>query len=73
MSILSSVGNIYFVYQFIKKLVTPFDKTKAFELGIIDGKGRILKKDRTKQKEGTYERKVARSEVERARERDNKE
>ena len=46
MSILSSVGNIYFVYQFIKKLVTPFDKTKAFELGIIDGKGRILKKRR---------------------------
>ena len=46
MSILSSVGNIYFVYQFIKKLVTPFDKTKAFELGIIDDKGRILKKRR---------------------------
>ena len=46
MSILSSVGNIYFVYQFIKKLVTPFDKTKAFELGIIDEKGRILKKRR---------------------------
>tara|TARA_B100001778_G_scaffold333997_1_gene343929 strand:- start:623 stop:1342 length:720 start_codon:yes stop_codon:yes gene_type:complete len=46
MSILSSVGNIYFVYQFIKKLVTPFDKTKAFELGIIDGKGKILKKRR---------------------------
>ena len=46
MSILSSVGNIYFVYQFIKKLVTPFDKTKAFELGIIDEKGKILKKRR---------------------------
>ena len=27
-------------------MVTPFDKTKAFELGIIDGKGRILKKRR---------------------------
>ena len=46
MSILSSVGNIYFVYQFIKKLVTPFDKTKAFELGIIDEKGKILKRRR---------------------------
>ena len=46
MSILSSVGNIYFVYQFIKKLVTPFDRTKAFELGIIDEKGKILKKRR---------------------------
>ena len=46
MSIVSTIGNIYFVYQFIKKLVTPFDKTKAFELGIIDEKGKILKKRR---------------------------
>ena len=44
MSIASSAGNLFFVYQFIKKLVTPFDKTKAFELGIIDAKGKILKK-----------------------------
>ena len=44
MSLASSAGNLFFVYQFIKKLVTPFDKTKAFELGIIDAKGKILKK-----------------------------
>ena len=43
MSIVSTIGNIYFVYQFLKKLVTPFEKTKAFELGIIDEKGKILK------------------------------
>ena len=46
MSIVSTIGNIYFVYQFLKKLVTPFEKTKAFELGIIDEKGKILKKQR---------------------------
>ena len=46
MSIVSTIGNIYFVYQFLKKLVTPFDKTKAFELGIIDEKGKILKRRR---------------------------
>ena len=46
MGIIKTIGNIYFVYQFIKKLVTPFDKTKAFELGIIDEKGKILKKRR---------------------------
>ena len=46
MSIVSTIGNIYFVYQFLKKLVTPFEKTKAFELGIIDEKGKILKKRR---------------------------
>ena len=28
MGAISTIGNIYFVYQFIKKLVTPFEKTK---------------------------------------------
>ena len=46
MGILANIGNIYFVYQFLKKLVTPFEKTKAFELGIIDEKGKILKRRR---------------------------
>ena len=46
MGILAGIGNIYFVYQFLKKLVTPFYKTKAFELGIIDEKGKILKRRR---------------------------
>ena len=46
MGILAGIGNIYFVYQFLKKLVTPFEKTKAFELGIIDETGKILKRRR---------------------------
>ena len=46
MGIIASIGNIYFVYQFLKKLVTPFEKTEAFKLGIIDKKGKILKKRR---------------------------
>ena len=46
MGVLKTVGNIYFVYQFLKKLVTPFEKTKAFELGIIDKKGKLLKRKR---------------------------
>ena len=32
------------VYRILKMLVTPFDKTDAFKLGIIDAKGNILKK-----------------------------
>jgi hypothetical protein len=44
MSAISSLGNIYFVYQFIKKLVTPFVETDAYKLGIIDEKGKVLKK-----------------------------
>ena len=46
MGILSGIGNIYFVYQFIKKLVIPFEKTDAFKLGIIDKDGKILKRRR---------------------------
>jgi len=42
MGILAGIGNIYFVYQFLKKLVTPFNKTDAFKLGIIDETGKIL-------------------------------
>ena len=47
MSAINSIGNIYFVYQFIKKLVTPFSETEAFKLGIIDEKGKVLKKRST--------------------------
>ena len=57
MGIIASIGNIYFVYQFLKKLVTPFEKTEAFELGIIDKDGKILKKRRdleTTEEKGAY-------------------
>ena len=36
----------YLVYRFIKALVMPFEKTKAFDLGIIDKEGNILKKQK---------------------------
>ena len=57
MGILAGIGNIYFVYQFLKKLVTPFNKTKAFELGIVDENGKILKRRRdleTKEEKEAY-------------------
>ena len=57
MGILAGIGNIYFVYQFLKKLVTPFNKTKAFEFGIVDEDGKILKRRRdleTKEEKEAY-------------------
>ena len=36
--------DVVIAYTFIKDLSTPFDKTKAFKLGIIDEKGKILRK-----------------------------
>ena len=47
MSILKSAGNIYFAYQFLTKLTTPFNKTEAYKLGIIDDKGKVLKRRST--------------------------
>ena len=32
------------VYRILRKLATPFEETEAFKLGIIDAKGRILRK-----------------------------
>lgn len=47
MGLFATAGNIYFTYTFLKKLVTPFNKTKAFELGIIDERGNVLRKKST--------------------------
>lgn len=48
------VVDLILVYQFIRRLVTPFDKTEAFELGLIDKAGK-----RTKEPLDTKEKKAA--------------
>jgi hypothetical protein len=37
--------DLFVTYRFIKLLVTPFEKTEAFKLGIIDERGNRLKGD----------------------------
>ena len=44
MGIISRTGDLFYAFRFLKLLVTPFEKTKAFELGIIDKDGVTLKK-----------------------------
>ena len=53
MSFISRAGDLFYAFRFLKLLVTPFEKTKAFNLGIIDEKGKVLKraKQRTKPEE----------------------
>ena len=46
MPILSKAADYYLTYRFIKTLATPFTQTTAYELGIIDDEGKILKKMR---------------------------
>lgn len=40
------VVDLFLVYQFIKRLATPFDEWEAYKLGIIDDRGEILLKRR---------------------------
>ena len=48
------ITDLILAYQFIKRLTTPFDKTKAFELGIIDKAGKKLKSPETKEENNAY-------------------
>ena len=45
----SPVIDIYLVYEFLKRLVTPFNKTKAFSLGLIDADGKKIRNAVTSQ------------------------
>ena len=38
--------NAFVIFQFVKLLATPYKKTEAFKLGIIDAKGNYIKKQR---------------------------
>lgn len=38
--------DLYIVYTFLKRLTTPFDQWKAYDLGIIDAEGNVLRKRR---------------------------
>ena len=44
MGIISRAGDLFYAFRFLKLLVTPFEKTEAFKLGIIDKDGKVLKK-----------------------------
>ena len=46
MGIISRTGDLFYAYRFIKLLVTPWENTDAFELGIVDEDGKVLKKTR---------------------------
>ena len=43
---MSRIIDALVAYRVLKLLVTPFNKTKAFKLGIIDDKGKVLIKSR---------------------------
>ena len=42
--------DLIITYRVIKLLVTPFNKQEAYKYGIIDDKGKVLRKFKTLQK-----------------------
>ena len=42
----TGVVDIFMVYQFLKRLATPFEKWDAFKEGVIDKQGNIILKKR---------------------------
>lgn len=43
MGLIKRAGDLVYTFRFLTLLVTPFDKTKAYEAGIIDANGKRLK------------------------------
>ena len=44
---MGSAIDLFVSYRFLKLLTTPFKKTEAFKLGIIDKKGHIVLKPKS--------------------------
>lgn len=54
---MSAIVDTYITYRIIKTLVKPWNKQEAYELGIIDEKGKVLKKSKelkTKEEKDAY-------------------
>ena len=43
MGLIKQAGDLVYTFRFLTLLVTPFDKTKAYEAGIIDADGNRIK------------------------------
>ena len=54
MGIIKRAGDLVYTFRFLKLLVTDFKDTKAFELGLIDEKGKKLKKPDTTDEKNVY-------------------
>jgi len=51
---MAKIADTYLIYQALKRLTTPFDKTDAFELGLIDKDGKLIKKPKSPKEKEAY-------------------
>lgn len=54
MGIISRAADTYYTYRFLKTLVTPWNKMKAFELGLVDENGKRLRSPETPEEKSEY-------------------
>ena len=47
-------GDFFYALRFLRLLTTPWKKTTAYERGIVDGNGRVLKKPETAEEKDAY-------------------
>jgi len=47
--------DLYIIYQLLKRLTTPFDETDAYELGLIDARGKLVRKPKTPEEQDAYD------------------
>jgi hypothetical protein len=52
--ILSRTADLFYAFKFLKLLTKPWNETKAFELGLVDDKGKVLKKAKTSEEKSAY-------------------
>jgi len=46
--------DIWYTYQFLKRLSTPWEETQAFQLGLLDKKGKRIRKPRNTDERNAY-------------------
>jgi len=51
---MAKVADTYLIYQVLKRLTTPFEETEAFELGLIDKNGKLIKKPKDSKEKNAY-------------------
>ena len=53
-NVVSRTADLFYAFRFLKMLVTPWDKMPAYELELIDDKGKVLKKPKTNEEKSAY-------------------
>lgn len=54
MGLLSRTGDFFYALRFLRLLTTPWEKTGAYKMGIIDENGNKLKKPETSEEKSVY-------------------